>query len=84
MSGRLVSSPPTRLTTDGIPDSRPTAVATMPGDRPIPCKSSGRPDLDQSAIQALTLTENLQPLYDDFTKPYIVASVSFEFEKKNE
>jgi protein TonB len=45
-------------------------------------QSSGRPDLDQAAMRALSETELLPALYDHYSKPFMEAEVVFEFEKR--
>ncbi len=44
--------------------------------------STGRTELDQAALRALTDTAKLPPLYDGFNKQFLEAEIVFEYEKQ--
>lgn len=46
-------------------------------------KSTGRPDLDQSAVKALERTGTLAELYDEYPEDFVVVKVTFDFQKRD-
>ncbi len=45
-------------------------------------RSTGRPDLDRSAIEALKRTGRLPPLYEDLVRDFVDVQVTFAFEPR--
>jgi len=61
-----------KILPDGTIDPESIAIRT----------STGRPDLDQSAVRALKITNKLPPLYDEYAKSYMEVTVTFDYDRK--